>query len=73
LNRWVRAMKDRSIDLEELLVTNQDMPGAAQHDDWFIENTEPRPSKHYRPVKAIEEMMDQFIREGRVVKAQGQA
>jgi hypothetical protein len=73
LNRWVRAMKDRSIDLEELLVTNPDIPGAAQHDDWFIKNTEPRPSKHYRPVKAIEEMMDQFIREGRVVKAQGQA
>lgn len=73
LNSWVQAMKDRTIDLEELLVTNPDMPGAAQHDDWYIENTEPRPSKHYRPVKAIEEMMGQFVRHGHVVKARGQA
>ena len=73
LKRWVRAMNDRTIDLEELLANNPDMPGAAQHDDWFIENTEPRPGKHYTPVKAIEEMMGQFVREGCVVKAQGQA
>jgi len=73
LKRWVWAMNDRMIDLEELLGNDPGMLGAAQHDDWFIENTEPRPSKFYRPVKAIEEMMDQFVGPGRVVKARGQA
>jgi hypothetical protein len=67
------AMNDRMIDLEELLGNDPGMLGAAQHDDWFIENTEPRPSKFYRPLKAIEEMMDQFVGPGRVVKARGQA
>ncbi len=73
LKTWVRAMKDRTIDLEELLVTNPDMLGAAQHDDWFIENTEPRPNKDYTAVKVTEELMDQFVRESRAVKARGQA
>jgi D-isomer specific 2-hydroxyacid dehydrogenase, NAD binding domain len=71
LTTWVRAMKDRTIDLEELLVTNPDMLGAAQHDDWFVQNTEPRSGKHYKPVKVIEEMMDQFVHQGRTVNARG--
>jgi hypothetical protein len=73
LTRWIRAMKDRKIDLEELLRNDPGMLSAAQHDDWFIENTEPRLSKCYKPVKGIEEMMDQFVGHGRVVKARGQA
>jgi hypothetical protein len=73
LKRWVRAMKDRKIDLEELLRNDPGMLGSAERDDWFIENTEPRPSQFYRPVKAVEEMMDHFVGRDRVVKAQGQA
>jgi hypothetical protein len=73
LKRWVRAMKDRAIDLEELLANDPGMLGAARHDDWFIENTEPRPSKNYKPVKAIEEIMGQFVRHGRVIKVRVQA
>ncbi|HEX3252427.1 MAG TPA: NAD(P)-dependent oxidoreductase [Pyrinomonadaceae bacterium] len=65
---WIRAMKDRRIDFTELLAANQ---GVSQHDDWFIENSEPRPSNRYRPVKEIEEMMDQIICRGCFVKAQG--
>jgi hypothetical protein len=76
LERWVRAMKDRRIDLTELLGEEPGMLNAAQFDDWFIEKTEPRRSKYYKPLSAIEEMMEQFIRplsQGRFLKARGQA
>ena len=69
--RWVRAMKDRMIDITKFFGHDLGMLSAAQHDDWFIRNTEPHPGRHYRPVKAIEEMMDQFICQGCLVKAQG--
>jgi len=68
--QWVRAMKDRMIDIAELFGHDPGTLSAAQDDDWFIENTEPHPSK-YRPVKVIEEMMGQFLCEGYFVKAQG--
>jgi hypothetical protein len=71
LESWVRAMKDRMVDITELLGHDAGMLSAAQHDDWFIENTEPRPGEHYRPVKALEEMMGQFIRKGSLLKARG--
>ena len=68
--QWVRAMKDRMIDITELFGHDLGTLSAAQDYDWFIENTEPHPGK-YRPVKVIEEMMGQFLCEGCFVKAQG--
>lgn len=69
--RWVRAMEDRKIDITELFGYDPRMLSAARHDDWFIENTEPHPGKYYKPLKVIEEMMDRFLSQGRVVKLQG--
>ncbi len=71
LEKWISAMKDRMIDVTELLGNDPGMLSAAQHGDWFIENTEPHPDKNYRPVTAIEEMMGQFVRQGYVLKARG--
>ena len=73
LERWVNAMKDRRIDLTELLANDPGMLRAARLDDWFIEKTEPHPSKCYKPLSAIEEMMDQFVGQGRLLKPQVQA
>lgn len=73
LEKWVDAMKDRRIDLTELLANDPNMLRAAQLDDWFIEKTEPRPSNYYKPLSAIEEMMEQFVCQGHILKAQGQA
>jgi D-isomer specific 2-hydroxyacid dehydrogenase, NAD binding domain len=73
LERWVRAMKDRRIDLAELLQNDPGMLSAAQLDDWFIEKTEPRPSKFYQPANAIEAMMGRFVCQGRFLKARGLA
>ena len=69
--RWVRAMRDRMINITELFGHDPRMLSAAQHDDWFIANTEPHPGEHYSPVKAVEERMDQFTCRGGFVKAQG--
>jgi hypothetical protein len=69
--RWIRAMKDRMIDVTDRFDYDPDLLQAIQHDDWFIENTEPRPTEHYTPVKPVEEMMDQFVCQGRFVRAQG--
>jgi len=46
---------------------------AAQLDDWFVEKTEPRSSKYYKPLSTIEEMMDQFLCQGRYLKVRGSA
>ena len=56
--RWVRAMKDRMIDFTELFGRDSSV---SHPEDWYIENTEPHASDHYRPVNAIEEMMDELI------------
>ena len=69
---WVWAMKNRRIDVMNRFDYEPDLLSAVQHDDWFIENTEPRPGQYYRPVKAVEELMDQFICPSRFVSAQGQ-
>jgi hypothetical protein len=69
--RWIRVMKDRMIDITERFDYDPKLLQAAQHEDWFIENTEPRPGEHYKPVKALEELMDQFVCQGRFVRAQG--
>jgi len=34
---------------------------AVQHDDWYIQTTEPHPSEHYRPVNSVENLMEQFV------------
>jgi hypothetical protein len=69
--RWVRAMNDRMIDITDRFDYDPELLKAVQHDDWFIENTEPRPTEYYRPVALVEDLMDQFICQGRLVRAQG--
>jgi hypothetical protein len=65
---WIRAMKDRMIDFTKLFGRDSDM---SHHDEWYVENSEPRASNHYRPAYAIEEMMGRVVCGGCLVKAQG--
>ena len=58
--RWAKTMKDRMIDTDRFDYDPR-LLSAVQHDDWFIENTEPYPGEHYTPVKSIERLMNQFI------------
>jgi len=69
--RWAKAMQDRMIDITDRFGYDPALLSAVQDDDWFIQTTEPRPGEHYRPVKAIEELMDEFISQERFVTAQG--
>jgi len=59
------------IDITDRFGYDTALLSAVQRDDWFIETTEPRPGEHYRPVKAIEELMDEFIFQDSFVTAQG--
>ncbi len=67
--RWGRAMKDRKIDIAELFDYDPATLTAARHDDWFIENTEPRPSERYTPASRVEELMNQFVCQDSGIKA----
>lgn len=69
---WIKAMKDRGIGTTELFGHDPGILSIIQDDDWFIGNTEPRSDEHYTPVKAVEEMMGQFIGHGYLTKVQGQ-
>jgi hypothetical protein len=70
--RWVRAMKDRAIDIANRVGYDPDLLSAVRHDDWFVENTEPYPRERYKPVEAVEELMNQFICPNRFFAARGQ-
>jgi hypothetical protein len=69
--KWVSAMEDRMIDITDRFGCDPDLLVAVQQDDWFVENTEPRPGQHYKPTQRTEELMDQFIRQGGSVTTRG--
>jgi hypothetical protein len=57
-------MKDRMIDITSYFDYDPDLLRAIPPDNWFVENSEPLPGSNYQPVRAIEEMMDQFTQDG---------
>lgn len=69
--RWISAMKDRMIDITNRFDYDPELLRAIQQDDWFIENTEPHPTEQFKPVKSLEELMDQFVCRSHFVTAQG--
>jgi hypothetical protein len=70
--RWAKAMQERMIDSTDCFEFDPDLLRTVQHDDWFIENTEPRPSEHYTPVRTLEETMNQFVCPNRkIIRAGG--
>lgn len=71
--RWFRTMVQRNVNVAERFAYDPAMLSAAQHDDWFIRNSEPRAGEHYESQKTLEEMMIRFIRGGRVSMAPTQA
>lgn len=70
-DRWLSAMTDRRIDFTELFGHDPGVLRTPHDQAWFVENTEPHPGDHYRPLKEVEEMMDQLVCRGHFVKAQG--
>jgi hypothetical protein len=69
--RWVKAMKDRMIDLTSYFDYDPGVLRTTHPDNWFVENSEPHPGAHYQPAYAIEEMMDRFT-QNRRSKAQAE-
>jgi hypothetical protein len=62
--RWFRTMVERNVNVTGRFAYDPAMLRAAQHDDWFIRNSEPRAGEQYEPQKTVEEMMIRFIRGG---------
>lgn len=59
--KWADAMKERRNEFTDRFDFNPDSLSAVPYDDWFIENTEPRPGEHYTPVRTIEETMKELV------------
>jgi hypothetical protein len=57
-------MKERRIDITSYFGYDPDFLRATQPDNWFVENSEPRPGTDYKPAAAIEELMDRFTQDG---------
>ena len=64
-------MKDRGIDIVDRFGYEPGLLSDVQQDPWFIGNTEPRQSEHYKPAKAVEDLMDQFVCPSGVVMVTG--
>ena len=55
-DRWFSAIKSRSIDLTNVFGHDPQTLVAAQHEGWFIENTQPRTLSH-----SVEELMNRIV------------
>jgi hypothetical protein len=73
LKQWISAMNKKGIDIAQLFGYGAAILSVAEHDDWLIDNTEPRSDGHYKPAKAVEEKMERFVREDWLVKVQAEA
>ena len=55
---WLKTMSARGIDPTERFAHDPETLRAAQHDDWFIEHTEPQLAT---PLNELEELMAHFV------------
>lgn len=51
-------MRDHNISLGDMFGHDPELLSAALHDDWFTENTEPHPDKHYTPSRKVQDDHD---------------
>ena len=58
---WLAAMADRHIDLPQRYGCDPAVLRAARDRWWFVQNSEPRPSRSYRPDQATERAMARIV------------
>ena len=58
---WLKAMKDRHVDLPRLYGCDPAILEAAHKRSWFVENSEPHPSSTYRPHQATETAIARIV------------
>jgi hypothetical protein len=58
---WLRAMRDRGIDVRKRYGYDPAMLRAAKHNRWFVDNTEPNPGAGYEPRSGIEDVMRHIV------------
>lgn len=67
--RWLKTMAERNLNVAERFAYDPAMLSAAQHEDWFVRNSEPRAGKDYEPLREIEDEMTRLLRGGYCNKA----
>ena len=65
---WRNAMKQKGINLAESFGYDEEMLNAAQHEEWFIRNTDVPASEQ----KGVEDLMTRFLNQRCAVKVQGE-
>src|SRR4029077_1433877 len=58
---WLRAMRDRSIEVREHYGYDPEIFRAASYDSWFVDKTEPHPDSGYEPASRTEKVMKQIF------------
>jgi hypothetical protein len=61
LKTWLRAMRDRGLDVTERYGYDPEILTAARYNKWFVDHTEPRPDSGYEPASRTEEVMRQIF------------
>ena len=69
---WIRTMKDHGMDLGEVFGYEEQMLSAAQHENWFTENTDLAVSELNETVTAVEDLMTRFLSQRCAVRMQGE-
>jgi len=58
---WLKAMRDRSIDVRERYGYDSEIFRAASCSKWFVDNTEPHLDSSYEPASRTEEVMREIF------------
>lgn len=67
--QWLKAMSDRQIDLIETFGYDRALFTAAQQDDWFVTNSEPRTGNRNTHLRILEDTMIDLLSAGRKARA----
>jgi hypothetical protein len=58
---WLKVMRESKIDLVETFGHDPATLSGARHEVWLANNSEPRPSARYVPLRMLEDEMDQVM------------
>jgi hypothetical protein len=70
---WLQTLAEKGIKLTEVFALTPETLSAARDERWLADHTEPSPGEYYKPVRVIEELVNQFVCRAQVTKEKFQA
>jgi len=58
---WLKSMAARKIDIMSLFGYDPAMLESTRNEQWFIENTQPKPRQHWMTTQKVERVMEQIL------------